>query len=213
MSDAFPEDVVSDPRWPLVRRILHVGFHPDVDQRFQTADDLIERIDEVLSPAERQEPTTRYQEEITALNELLGSEMARAKQRIENAMLQASRRLENRLEAMARENELMSVHLAGRATVSAGGRVVGFHYSLCRRGARHPEASMSHTVRLVGENRSYVLASYEIEGQYGGNYYKGPAADTDRLEDELMARAEEIFGQAVNVLRQKLTAVMEGSND
>lgn len=222
MSDAFPEAVKSDSRWPLVRRIFHIGFQPDVNQRFQTADDLIERINEVLIPAEHEEPATGYQDELTALNELLGSAMAREMQQIERSMLQASRKLEDRLEAMANANGLMSRHLAGRATVIAGGQAIEFHYGLCRREAWNPEASVTHRVELVGENRSYVQATYHINaqvgavcetGHYRGTYYRGPAADTERLEEELMARAEEIFGQAVDVLRRKLRAVMEGSDN
>jgi len=209
MLNALPDALVADPRWPLVRRILHVGFQPDVNQRFQSADDLIEWINEVLIPAEHKEPTTEYQDELTALNELLGSAMVHEMQRIETSMLQASRKLQDKLGAMASENRLS----AGRSDSSlvSGGRAVEFLHVLYRWGGSPPGASVRHRVELVGENRSYVQATYSIDGRVGrvrktghyeSTYYKGPAADTERLEEELMAHAEEIFGRAVNVLRE-----------
>ncbi len=148
--------------------------------------------------------------------------MTQSMQRIEQSMLRASRKLEDKLEAMARENRLMSRHLAGRARVISGGQAVEFHYGLCRSEAWDPEASVTHRVELIGQNRSYVKATYRIDakvgdgreyGHHGRTYYRGPAADTERLEEELVVHAEEIFGRALGILRQKLTAAVEGSDD
>lgn len=219
MSDAFPDTTVSDPGWTLVQRIFRVGFQPNVDQRFQTADDLIQYIDGVLNSVERSQPINRLQDALTSYQELLRTTIVQSMQEIEQAMLQASRNLENRLEAMADENELMSRHWAGYSTVREGGRIVEFSHGLCRQEAWDPIVHVLHRVELVGDKRSFVRASYQSEARIGDitetghfqeTYYEGPAADTDRLEEELMARAEDIFAQALAVLGEKIREAAKG---
>ncbi len=219
MSDTFPETVVSDLRWTRVQRIFRVGFQPNVDQRFQASDVLIQYIEEVLNPVERQQPANRLQDALTAYEELLRTSIVQSMQHIEQTMLQASKNLEDKLEAMANEYGLMSRHLASRAVVREGGRAVEFSYGLCRKEAWDPEAAVLHRVELVGENRSFVQADYRIDARIGDGretghfretYYKGPAADTDRLEVELMDCSEEIFARALAVLGKKIEEVAKG---
>ncbi len=217
----FPENTTADPRWTLVRRILDVGFQPPVNLRFQSVEDLLGRIDEVLDPGVPVDGTGDYRREVAALNGLLQSANAESWRRVERGMLESSRKLEDRLEAMANEAGLMSIHNAGRASVQAAGRSVVFHYSLCRPEARDPEARLEHTVELAGPNRSLVQATYRVNAQHGSTaeyhkpitYYTGPAADTERLEDELLAHDEEIFATTVTILKEKLQEALSGSDD
>jgi serine/threonine-protein kinase len=221
LANTIPETVVSDPRWSRLQRIFHVGFQPDVDQRFQTTDDLIQYINEVRNPMNSQEPMGGLEAALTTFDELSRTTIVQSMQEIERAMLQASKNLENRLETMANDNGLMSRHLAGGGRVSVGGRDVEFSYGLCRIEAWDPEATVLHRVELVGENRSFVKAEYRIEARVGDTretghhhetYYRGPAADTDRLTEELVAHAEEIFVRALNVLGEKIEEVARGPN-
>lgn len=217
----FPDSTTSDPRWTAVRRILDVGFQLAVNLRFQNADELVERIDEVLNPLEPAQPDGGYREELEALRELLGTAVADSFRRVERAMLESSKRLEDRLEAMANEAGLMSVHYSARARVKEAGRSVEFVYRLRRVEADDPSAEIVHTVELVGAERSYVQATYDLNASVGEgrayyqpvSYYLGPAADTERLEEELLARAEEIFGGAIRVLREQLGATLGGSTE
>lgn len=217
----FPDATTSDPRWPLVRRILDVGFQPPVNFRFQSADDLVGRIDEVLNPFEPAQPTSGYRQELAALRELLGSAVADSFQRVERGMLESSKKLEDRLEGMAKDAGLMSVHYSARAYVKKAGRSVEFVYRLQREEAADPSAEVVHTVELVGAERSSVQATYDVGGLVGEGrafyqpktYYVGPPADIERLEEELLARAEEIFGSAVRVLREQLGATLDGSTE
>ncbi len=217
----FRDATTSDPRWTLVRRILDVGFQPAVGLRFQSADELVDRIDEVLNPLEPAQLAGGYREELGALRELLDSAVADSFRRVERAMLESSKKLEDRLEVMANEAGLMSVHLSARAYVKEAGRSVQFVYDLRRAEAGDPSAQIVHTVELVGTERSYVRATYDVDALVGGGrayyrrvpYYLGPAADTERLEEELLARAEEVFGSAVRVLREQLGATLGGSNE
>jgi serine/threonine-protein kinase len=215
----FPDATTSNPWWTPVRRILDVGFQPAVNLRFQSADELVDRIDEVLNPLEPAGPTGGYREELAALREFLGSAVADSFRRVEQAMLESSRKLEDRLETMANEEGLMSVHFSVRARVLEAGRSVQFACSLRRAEADDPSAEVVHTVELVGSGRSYVRATYDLDASVGHGrayyqrvpYYTGPAADTERLEEELLARAEEIFECAIRVLREQLGATLGDS--
>jgi serine/threonine-protein kinase len=217
----FPDATMSDPRWTGVRRILDVGFQLAVNLRFQSADELVDRIDEVLNPLESTVPTGGYREELAALRDLLGSAVADSFRRVERDMLESSRKLEDRLETMANEEGLMSVHYSARARVMEAGRSVQFVYSLRRAEADDPSAEVVHTVELVGSERSHVRATYDLDASVGHGrayyqrvpYYTGPAADTERLEEELLAHAEEIFESAIRVLREQLGATLGGSTD
>lgn len=217
----FPDSTTSDPRWTAVRRILDVGFQLAVNLRFQSADDLVDRIDEILNPLEPAVPTGGYREELAALRDLLGSAVADSFRRVERDMLESSRKLEDRLETMANEEGLMSVHYSARAYVKQAGRSVEFVYKLRRAEAADPSAEIMHTVELLGAGRSLVQARYDVNASVGDGrafyqpvtYYVGPAADTERLEEELLARAEEIFESAIRVLREQLRATLGGSTE
>jgi len=86
-AEQLPHSLTVDSRWTLVRRIFDVGFKPEVDLRFQTADELIQRIDEILQPTERPETAPRSQAELQAFNDQLVSAIIAAKLRIEKTML------------------------------------------------------------------------------------------------------------------------------
>lgn len=221
MGHLFPEDTISDPRWVLVNRIMTVGFQAPVALRFQDADALLERIDEVLNPPEPGKPISRYKEEMAAYKEVIDSAVARSMQRVEEGILLASRKLEVELQAMASDADgLTSIHLSSGAYVKEAGRSAAFSYDLCRDFARDPFVRVEHTVELVGEERSLVRASYTMTAHIGNvteyrdvaTYYEGPAADLERLEEELRANSQEIFASALAILTEKLREAMGGTN-
>ena len=207
-AEQLPDALTADSRWSLVRRIFHVGFQPSVDLRFQTADELIQRIDEILQPTDRPETAPRSQAELQAFNDLLVSSIIAAKLRIEETMLQSSRTLEQQLRLAAEQNGLRSRHNDGWAWVSVPGKRVEFSYILVRTDAWHPEARVHHIVELVGPTSSQVQASYSLEGEERLIYYTGPAADIERLAEELERQTDEIFSAAVGRLRQKLSEAL-----
>ncbi len=204
LAERIPEAVVSDPRWTPVRRVFDVGFQPSVDLRFQTADELIQRLNEILEPARRDKSPLRSEEEVQTFNELLASAITASKLRIEEAMLVSSRHLEQQLRQTAERYGLLSIHNAGWAWVSVPGKRVEFTYSLVRRDARQPEARVHHVVELVGSGSGQVQARYSFDDEEAIIYYIGPAADTERLAEELEQQSDEIFAAAVARLREKL---------
>jgi len=88
------------------------------------------------------------------------------------------------------------------------GKRVEFSYGLVRTDAWQPEARVHHIVELVGPTSSQVQASYSLEGEERLIYYTGPAADIERLAEELERQTDEIFAAAVERLRQKLSEAL-----
>jgi serine/threonine-protein kinase len=205
----IPKALVSDPRWTLLRRLFDVGFQPAVDLRFQTADALRQRLDEMLEPPKRAVAPMRSSVEVQALNELLSSAIAAAQLRIERAMLESSRLLEQRLKQLAGHNGLHSIHNAGGAWVSVPGKRVEFTYSLVRRDAHQPQARICHAVELDDSEAGHLRAKYTVDANGDSiAYYSGPAADLERLHDEMQQHADEIFASAVACLREKVRVAL-----
>ena len=150
----------------------------------------------------------RSQAELQAFNDLLASAITAAKLRIEEAMLRSSRKLEQQLRSVAAQNGLRSRHHAGWAWISVPGKRVEFSYGLVRPEAWQPEARVHHTVELVGSTGSQVQASYYLEGEEEIIYYTGPAADIERLAEELDRQTDEIFAAAIGLLRRKLSEAL-----
>jgi hypothetical protein len=107
---------------------------------------------------------------------------------------------------LAQKHGLLSIHNAGGAWVSEAGKRVQFTYTLSRPEARQPQALVHHIVELEGPTNSFVQASYSIDEGRKTVYYSGPAADTERLSEELANHADEIFAEAVQCLRTKLSS-------
>jgi serine/threonine protein kinase len=148
----FDQSILDDPRWELVRRILNVGFEIDIGLRFQTAPDLLQRLEEIAHQ-DRAEPHSASPSQVAlqAFHDFLSTEIARSFERIMIAMLDASRRLEDALEAKARDAGLRSIHLAGRSRVDQCGRRVYFAYDITRADVGSPGARLQHSVTFVGE--------------------------------------------------------------
>jgi hypothetical protein len=72
-----------------------------------------------------------------------------------------------------------------------------------------------------GRERSLVRAGYAMTAHIGDiteyrdatTYYEGPAADLERLEEELLAHGQEIFVSALAILTEKLRDAMGGANE
>ena len=81
-------------------------------------------------------------------------------------------------------------------------------YTLSRNESDQPSATLHHQVELDAATKSYVVASVGLESDAMELYYRGPAADTERLAEELVGKAGNLFGRCVSLLRQKLEQVL-----
>ena len=62
-----------------------------------------------------------------------------------------------------------------------------------------------HKVELTGDRNSFVEASYFFDDEVEfTTYYKGPAADIERLDEELDRESDKLFAMALGILRTKI---------
>jgi serine/threonine protein kinase len=203
LSHRLPESVLTDNRWHQLERIFRVGFQPSINQRFQTADDLIQRIDEILLPREKGAEPAGYQPEVEEIQRLLQSTIAKSMQQIERSLYSTSKKLLQYIGVMAKDASL---------GVSTGDQIGFGRYALCHFSLHIPGRGISsevltHRIELEGSARSSVRASYQF-GQEEVTYYLGPAADTDRLEEEVLGQAGRLFKVVAENLRKQLENVL-----
>jgi Protein kinase domain len=209
--NVFDERVLNDPRWERIRRILHVGFEISIDLRFQSAKDLLQRLEEVDNASVKATPngTLASQIALEGFNDLLSTAAVRSVEHITSAMLEALRALESVLAGKAKQAGLFSIHLAGGSRIEDDGRGVSFWYRLTRADVLSPQGSLEHKVTFTGEGRSKVRAVYAIGGKEMC-YYEGPSADVGRLKEEMLAHADRIFAVCVEELRGLLERQVRG---
>jgi hypothetical protein len=187
------------------------GFEISIDLRFQSAEDLLQRLEEVTRSDVTATPnrTQASQTALQVFNDLLSSAIVRSVEQITSVMLQASRDLENVLAEKARQAGLFSIHLAGGSQIENDGRGVFFSYRLTRADVLSPQGSLHHKLTLTGEGRSKVRAMYSIGGKEVC-YYEGPSADVPRLKEEMLAHADSIFAVCVEELGSLLERQARG---
>lgn len=203
LANRFPENVVTDERWQLIRRIFRVGFQTSIEHRFQSASDLIQRLDEIIYPREGETKLVNYQPEVDAIRELLQSTIAESMRQIEESIYSVSRKLLQQVSVMANEVGL---------GISTGDHIDFGHYALCHFSLHVPRRGissekLSHRVELEGPARALVAASYQLgQGSESKSviYYRGPAADTERLEEEVLGHVDEMFKIVAADLRERL---------
>ena len=202
---SFLPEITSDRRWQAVCRVLDVGFQPSVNMRFQTADQLLNKLNEIMtcdssSPDEANEPEIALRD----YSELLARAEIQTRIGIEKAMLEIARNLEDMLRNCALESGLMSTHNAGNACVDMPGRRVKFTYVLTRPDMTQPQTELLHVIELVGTNGSEVEASFAIDKGQTTIYYRGPSADTKTLQDRVRLQGPDMFATTVRNLTKKM---------
>lgn len=208
LKNKIEKKIFEENHWNLLERIFEVGFQLDVDLRFQTVDELINRISEILNPIDEEEVSVpRIDDEVIKYQEILNSQVTKAWQDIESAMLEGSLLLENELRELASSNGLQSIHNSAFAWISEPGKKAEFTYRLVRIGKANPMVDLHHFVQLTGDKNSYVEASYRLENGEAIIYYTGLAADKGRLKEELIKQKDVIFARTLEILNNKISSI------
>ena len=144
-------------------------------------------------------------ETVKAYKELINSHKYKEKEKIEQDILDVAKSLEDELEQLAIANELFSIHLSARATLTEQRDSAIFYYDLARsRQMTSPASKLYHTIQISKENSSYVEAKYSIDGNEEVIYYRGLVSDIDGLRGEVMQNSKKLFKNALEVLITKL---------
>ena len=205
---AIPGAVKSAFEWDQVRRLFDVGFHPSIDFRFQSVDELIDRLDRAIAPPGEGPVTSNLEQEVAAFREMLRSQIDQSVSVIETAWQQHSMTLIGELKTLAAglglENERSAY---ARVTTGKHAEV------MFRLGQHYPVAVscyLNHRLCFEGESRSYATAGFRV---YGNDdhpktddegweiYYRGHAADTELLRQTMLQKAPDLLARLLQHVR------------
>lgn len=186
-----------------LNNIFEIGFKVDKNLRFQEIEELEMKIMNILNPKILE--SINDDETVKAYKELINSHKYKEKEKIEQDILDVAKSLEDELEQLAIANELFSIHLSARATLTEQRDSAIFYYDLARsRQMTSPASKLYHTIQISKENSSYVEAKYSIDGNEEVIYYRGLVSDIDGLRGEVMQNSKKLFKNALEVLITKL---------
>ena len=193
--------VLMDPRWPRLRRVFGVAFHPMVEQRFQSAQDIITRLRD-LTPPPPDRRDDAWREELARIEDLRNSELGRKIEATKEVLMQASHRFLTKYHG----------HLQGTGFVSGGGgpnlvegnRAAEFQFMIVPQGGSNPSVSYNHRVEL---NRTEIAAIVTIEGECTETYFKGLATDPEALYEAVEGKVGPVLALLLKKMHAKLTSL------
>jgi tRNA A-37 threonylcarbamoyl transferase component Bud32 len=192
-------EILDDPRWPALARVLAIAFQPNPTARHRDAAEMrlqLEALDrdvEVLADD--------LDVEIARLRDLTNTAEAQAIARAGPAMVAANAELYRELERLWSQASLM--HGGQGPTFYDAGATNRFYCVLSRLDLPFPNIVFRH-ILMVKDGRFF--ANWNIDGGPAGDgYYDGSSADGDGLIAACMANARIMAGIAVRAFNQQLS--------
>lgn len=201
--DRFPKSIVDDHRWKLLNSLFDVGFAPGVNSRFQSMDELIKRLQELLQPSRTTDSANLLEEGDRLLSEFRSQADVIHRQIIETEKLKISNSLLYKLTSLARTRKLapMSANMSHKYPSGA----TGFRFGIALNEGDTVSADLCHWIRTTGENGSYVEACSDFCNDpwvdtFPEPYYRDSISDITRLASAVDAKADEMFMKLVSLL-------------
>ncbi|MBO4168839.1 serine/threonine protein kinase [Cereibacter azotoformans] len=194
---SFRQDLTSDPRWPAVKRFLHVAFQHTPQLRFQSAEEMIK----ALSMMNEAQISTRisFEDYIAKLQALRETQFHREREAASSTMQECSLLLSTRLKELWEGAGLTKAAVHPRFTER------GLCFQLIDRVSLKdhddPSVTFYHNVRLTSGR---IIASWHIDDSNPIFTYEGSAADEFGLREALLESAESIAGEVLKRLVEKL---------
>lgn len=201
MADRFPDSTTQDPRWPRLRRVFNVGFQENIDRRFPTCRDLVERLDSLTPPAGLN-PDTELREELGRLNDLLSSERARELTALKEILSEASSKY-----LASHQRRLQGTGFVSGGSgpnIVEGGRSSLINFFIVQQGTSEPQARFSHRIAVLEDE---IVATVTIENDTAETYYRGPVSDKDGLLEAVELRVPVVLTALFRVMRNKLQSI------
>jgi len=205
--DIFPKHLIRDKRWRRVRSIFDVGFSINSNFRFQDFSIFIHKLDEVITfNTVKADITPTYLDELDQL-EALRTSIDASIDAVENSLIKSLNNLATAIKALCQKHGIGVVHPS--AKMIKPGREAKILWKVCHANSDEPYVYVNLLATLEGENRSNVsirLATSKSERTLKEEkvFYRGPSADIDRLNEEIEAKAGDIFGLGISLLRIKI---------
>jgi serine/threonine protein kinase len=202
----FPKDVTDDSRWNLISSIFDVGFAPGVNSRFQAASELRDRLKELLVPPSADDSSDPLKEQDRLLLEFQNKAEVMHRRKIETATMEISNSLLKKLHTMAKDRSLSPLSSGMSYRTEIG--IVYFYFALKFADGEPLSSDVCHWIRTTGENESYVEASFGFTNDprphtFPSAYYRDSISDITRLRSAVESKANEIFAELLQRLREK----------
>lgn len=192
-------EILADPRWPALARVLTVAFQPNPADRHRDAAEMRAQLDALDHAAEAL--SDDLDAEIARLRDLTNTAKAQAIERARPAMAAASAELYSELGGLWGQAGLM--HGGQGPTFRDSGATNQFYCVLSRLDLPDPSILFRHSVMLQDGR---FLASWNIDkGPAGDGYYDGPAADSEALRAACVANARMMAAISVRALNERLS--------
>lgn len=192
----FQREMTLDPRWPRVVRIFNVGFQERLDARFTTAQEVLDRLDNLVPPAEL-DMNEALDEELARINDLLSSSARRELADMQREMVEASREF---LQSMsARLGSIGFSYGGGGPNIENG--VCLMNFFILQSNTVEPKASFSHSISV---DKQKFFASIQIEGSEERIYYTGVTSDIEGLRESARTEAVTTLTQLLRIFRDKI---------
>lgn len=200
-SDVFPNELTSDRRWPRLQRVFRVAFQQRVADRYSSATQLTEALDNPEPPPEEEVDPRRAQ--LQRLSELLESEAGRRQRRLQESMRAASQAF---LKSATAD--------IGGATLVAGGSGPNFieggwgdeiRFFVMRQDNADPQVHFTHRIFV---RQDTLVAEYSVDGESTEEYYRGPVADSERLNEEAERAGRLVRAAVIDRFHEKLSRTL-----
>lgn len=196
--DRFAPETTQDARWPRLQRIFNVGFQENIELRFASARDVLDRLDDLV-PAADIDVGAELRRELERMQDLLGSARARELTRLRAVLSEASKRY---LAAHMKPLVGSGFNSGGSGpNLVDGGRASALQFFIVQENSSEPTAGFQHRVELVDQD---LVASVAIERENLEVYYRGLASDPDGLFEAVEHRAPLVLAQLFRTMHSKL---------
>lgn len=195
---SFSKDLLTDPRWPRLKRVFHIGFQFMLDMRFQNIKQLADKLAD-LTPPDQANDFDALQSELSQINDVLNTETAR-KIKIEEGALKVG--ADTFIATLNNAVSEKGFAIAGNGpTLDRAQKAIRINFVLHRTQTETPTAKFYH---LISISEGVLTATVQIEEGIMENYYTGALADIDGLKEAAENRAKRLFIDLLQVMKSKL---------
>lgn len=198
LREAFPVATRDDPRMLRLTSLFDVGFQFTPNFRFQSAGRLIERLEEILDPMPT-ESTAVMTTAIERYQEMMREHETAKRHTILMSMREAAVAFEQRIRTLAAAQHIEPIMMAGSPLRENDAWVTTIRFRQITGGT---EVMAYQKVQLDGAD---VICTSRVDGT-PCDYYRGPAADSLRLIEEVGRHSGAFFAMVLDAFVRKVAS-------
>lgn len=195
---SFPADTRDDPRMVRIRSLFDVGFQYAPNLRFQSIGHLIERLEEIQNPRQNA-LALDVTEAVARYEEMMQERETAQRHSILMSMREAAAAFEQRTRTLSEAQHLIPAMMAGSPLRKGESWVTTVRFTHI---TGNHEVPSQHVIQMIGAD---IVCTSNVDG-YRSDYYRGPAADTVRLNEEVLRHTDSFFALVLDTFVRKNTA-------